>query len=203
MSEVAAIVLAAGRASRFGAGEGESKVLAVLEGRPLVRHVVERALASTASAVIVVTGNAAAGVGAALCGLPVLLVSNEDWASGMAGSLKAGIAAIPAATRGALVMLADMPLVAVATLDRLIADFAAAGEPDALLPRYRGEAGNPVLLGRSLFDAISTLRGDEGARKILRDGGRKVVHRDVDDPGIAIDVDTREALAALRDRLAR
>ena len=203
MSEVAAIVLAAGRGSRFGAGEGESKVLALLEGRPLVRHAVERALASKASRVIVVTGNAAARVGAALAGVSVQLVLNEDWADGMASSLKAGIAAMPATTRGALVMLADMPLVAVATLDRLIADFAAAGEPDALLPRYCGEAGNPVLLGRSMFDAISTLSGDEGARKILRDGGRKVVQCDVDDPGIAIDVDTREALAALRNRLAR
>jgi molybdenum cofactor cytidylyltransferase len=195
--EVAAIVLAAGRASRFGAGPGESKVLAEWAGLPLVRHVAMRALAARASPVVVVTGNAAAGVSAALAGLSVTLVANEDWARGMAGSLETGIAALPAATRGTLVMLGDMPLVCVETLDRLIAAFLDAVEPDAVVPVHGERSGNPVLLGRRLFGAIATLRGDEGARKLLAEPGRTILRCAVDDPGILVDVDTREALAAL------
>ena len=203
MSEVAAIILAAGRASRFGAGEGESKVLALFEERPLVRHVVDKALGSRASPVIVVTGKAGARVGAALTGLPVSLVANEDWASGMASSLKAGIAALPAQARGALVMLADMPLIAVATLDRLIAAFADAGEPDAVVPVRDGRPGNPALIGRAMFEELARLSGDEGARKLLARPDRTVLRCDIDDPGIAIDIDTPEALAALRGHVTR
>lgn len=201
MAEVAAIILAAGRATRFGAAAGESKVLADLAGVPLVRHVAMRALASTASPVLVVTGNAASRVGEALAGLPVAVVFNADWTSGMAGSLKTGIAALPSRAGGALVMLGDMPLVAASTIDRLVAAFLGAGESHAIVPVHRGRAGNPVLIGRAMFDEIAQLNGDEGARKLLMAPNRTILRCDVDDPGVAIDVDTRAALAALREHL--
>ncbi len=202
MADVAAIVLAAGRASRFGAADGESKVLADLAGLPLVRHVALRALASGASPVVVVTGNAAPQVGAALEDLPLSIVYNDAWAGGMASSLRAGIAALPTRTRGALVMLGDMPRVAASTLDRLAATFATHPEAHAILPVHRGHVGNPVLIGRAMFADLARLSGDEGARTLFGEPHRTILRCAVDDPGIAIDVDTREALAALRDDVA-
>jgi molybdenum cofactor cytidylyltransferase len=200
---VAAIVLAAGRARRYGAAADDSKVLAMLDGVSLVRHVVTTALASRASPVIVVTGQAAAAVDAALSGLPVALVHNPNYPAGMAGSLQAGLAALPDDVAGVLVLLADMPLVRSATLDALIAWFegeAAKGEaakPDAVLPTFEGRVGNPALLARAMFPALRDLRGDEGARKLLGQSNRLVAMCPVDDRGIEVDVDTRAALAAL------
>ena len=182
MAEVAALVMAAGRGTRFGAGADESKVLALLGGRPLVRHVVERALASRATQTFVVTGQAADAVAEALAGLPVTLVHNPAYASGMASSVKAGIAALPAHIDGALVMLADMPRVATATLDALIAAFAAAQSPDAVVPVHLGRQGNPVLLGRASFSEVSRLEGDAGARKLFARPGRTILPCPVDDP---------------------
>ena len=197
MAEVAALVMAAGRGSRFGAGADESKVLADLEGRPLVCHVVETALASRAAATLVVTGQAAQGVATALDTHPVALVHNPFFARGMAGSLKAGLVALPSNIEGALVLLADMPRVRVGTLDALIAAFDAAKDADAIIPVHDGREGNPALLARSLFAELMLLEGDAGARRLLSQKGRKIVRCPVEDPGILVDIDTRDALQAL------
>ena len=118
---IAAIVLAAGRSTRMG---GPNKLLAELNGKPLVRIVTDQALASKASEVIVVTGHQADQVTAALSGLDVTLLHNPDYAQGIASSVKAGIAAVPPDADGAVVCLGDMPLVGANLIDRLIEAFA-------------------------------------------------------------------------------
>ena len=191
-------MLAAGGASRFavGASAVDSKVVATLEGRALVAHVAAAALASPARPVIMVTGRGASQVTAALAGLDVRLVHNSAYAEGMAGSIAAGLAAVPATADAVLILLADMPRVAPATLDALIAAFERE-RPDAVVPVHDERRGNPVLISRALFPALLRLSGDEGARRILADGAHRVLHRVVDDPGVLVDVDTREALDAL------
>src|SRR5436309_480297 len=90
---IAAVVLAAGRSTRMG---GPNKLLAEIRGRPLVRIVVDEAVASHAKPVIVVVGHERGEVEKALAGLPVQFVHNPDFAQGLGTSLKAGIAAVPA-----------------------------------------------------------------------------------------------------------
>ena len=195
---IAAIVLAAGRASRFGAGASDSKVLAMLDGRPLIAHALACVMGSRAARCVVVTGHAGDAVAEALDGFPVTRVHNPDYASGLAHSLRTGLAALPATIAGAVILLADMPLVTSATLDALIAAFEVAPPgTKAVVPVHQGVRGNPVLLGRTLFGAVANLRGDEGARRLLADAGRGVVTCAVDDLGITVDVDTREGLRTL------
>ena len=197
MDRIAAIVLAAGRATRFAAPSGGSKLVAPLDGTPLLRHAVAAALASRATPVVVVTGHAAALTRAALdTGGSCRLVHNPDYVTGMAGSLQAGLAALPLDACGVLVLLGDMPRVAPRTLDNLIDAFAPA-RADAVVPVFRGRQGNPVLLGRSLFPRLMALTGDAGARALLGDPSCRVVACEVDDPGIHADVDTPGDLAAL------
>ena len=200
MSEIAAIILAAGRGIRFGSGSESSKVLAPLDGKPLLLHVVEAALASRCSETIVVTGHAAGAVAASLVGRDARLVHNANHASGMASSLKTGIAALPSTARGVVVLLADMPLITPTIIDQLIACFEA-GAAEAVVPTRQGRRGNPVLLGRSLFVAIAGLDGDEGARKLL--ASRDVREVGITDAAIASDIDTPDALARLREAEAR
>ncbi len=123
LSEIAAIILAAGLSSRFGAGPEETKLVVPLWGKPLVRNVAEAALASRARPIIVVTGHAAAQVEAALKNRDLSFISNPDYRTGLASSLKAGIAALPETAAGALILLADMPCVSVSLIDRLIQAF--------------------------------------------------------------------------------
>ena len=137
---VAAIVLAAGRGARFDAARG--KLLADYRGCPLARHAVRAALASKASKTIVVTGHARGDVEQALAGLPVNFAHNPDFASGVASSLRVGLARA-ADSAGALILLADMPAVGSATLDQLIAAFERAPGCAAVAPVISREARQP------------------------------------------------------------
>ncbi|HEX2552382.1 MAG TPA: nucleotidyltransferase family protein [Microvirga sp.] len=191
---VAAIVLAAGRGTRFGEGP---KLLASLRGKPLVRHVAEAALASTAHPVIVVTGHRAPEVEAALAGLPLAVAHNPDFAEGLSTSLKRGFAALDPGAEAAIVLLADMPLVDAALIDRLIQCWRES-RPAALVPVSGGRRGNPVVLSAVLAPEIARLSGDSGAGPLLR-GRADVVEEPVDAPGVLHDVDTPAALAALTE----
>lgn len=195
MSRVAAIILAAGRGSRFGEAP---KLLAPLEGRPLVRHVTEAVLASRVRPVLVVVGHKAGEVEAALHGLDLQIISNPDFAEGLSTSLKAGFAALPAEADGALVLLGDMPRIGPRLIERLWNGWVEAGSPAAAIPTCGGRRGNPVLLSRQLAGEIRDLKGDAGAGRMLR-GRADVIEVPVEDPAILLDIDTREALADLSD----
>lgn len=190
---IAALVLAAGRGARFATDA--NKLLQDFRGRPLLRRTVDAALASRADKTIVVTGHDHARVDDALAGLPIERVYNGDHAEGVASSLRAGFAHAEAAT-AIVVLLGDMPNIAPALIDRLIARFEGS-EAAAVIPVYKGRRGNPVLIGRALFPLVARLAGDVGARNLLR-ARDDALELDVDDAGVLADVDTSQDLRRLR-----
>jgi molybdenum cofactor cytidylyltransferase len=192
---IAAIVLAAGRSTRMGAA---NKLLADVGGKPMVRHVVEAALASQAMPVLVVTGHQADEVSAALAGLDVAFVANPDYAMGLSTSLKAGIRAVSKGVDGALVLLGDMPRIEAAHLDAMIAAFASEAGSAIVVPVHRGQRGNPVLWPAALFGDILALQGDVGARRLMARHASQVREIDLGTDAVLMDVDTPEALARLQ-----
>jgi molybdenum cofactor cytidylyltransferase len=192
-SEVAALVLAAGQGTRFGA---EPKLLAQLRGKPLVRWVAEAALGSRARPVIVVTGHRAAEVERTLADLAVAIVHNPAYADGLSTSLKTGFRALPPQAEAAVVLLGDMPLVGPSLIERLMAAWREGGRPTALVPVTAGRRSNPVVLSRRLAPEIMALDGDRGAAPLLR-GRSDVVELPIEDAALLHDVDTREALGRL------
>ena len=198
MNKIAAIILAAGRSTRFGQDRVATKAIAEFDGAPLVRRVAKAALASRASPVMVVTGHAGNLIAAAFEDYDVRVVDAPDYAVGLSRSLRAGVAAVPADAGGAIILLADMPLIAPALIDALIATFDAVPNAKAVVPTYAGRRGNPVLLGRALFAKIARLEGDRGAGQILAEM-EGVVECPVTDESIFVDVDTPEDLRQLAD----
>jgi molybdenum cofactor cytidylyltransferase len=197
MSDVAALVLAAGQGRRFG---DEPKLLASFRGTSLVRWVAQAALGSCAAPVIVVTGHRAEEIEAALADLAVEFARNPSYAEGLSTSLKAGFRALPARAEAAIVLLGDMPLVGSGVIDRLVDAWRASGRPSALVPMTDGRRSNPVVLSRSLAPEIMALDGDVGAGPLLRRRG-DVAEYPLDDPALLRDVDTPAALAGLRARI--
>lgn len=193
--DITAIILAAGRSTRMG---GPNKLLAELNGTPLVRIVAEQAIASRTSDVIVVTGHQSDQVQAALKGLKVRFVRNPDFADGLATSVKAGIAAVSPQADGAVVCLGDMPLIDAHLLDRLIEAFAPDRGSLIAVPVSDGRRGNPVLWSRRFFDELMTLDGDIGARHLIARHAEAVTEVAVDGNAAFLDIDTPQALADAR-----
>jgi molybdenum cofactor cytidylyltransferase len=195
---VAAVVLAAGRSTRMG---GPNKLLAEVDHRPLVRIAAEEALASGASAVVVVTGHQGTEIEKALAGLPVRLVHNPDFADGLATSLKAGIKALSADADAAIVCLGDMPCVDAKLMRQLIAAFAPERGALVVVPTFAGKRGNPVLWSRRFFPDLLAIEGDVGARHLIGRYGEAVVEVPVE-KGTLVDVDTPETLAEVVAEIA-
>ncbi|MER9853554.1 MULTISPECIES: molybdopterin-binding/glycosyltransferase family 2 protein [unclassified Mesorhizobium] len=188
--KVGIVLLAAGRSSRMG---GPNKLLALFDGKPLVRRTAERALGSKASGTIVVTGHQRERVRTALAGLDVTFADNPDFTEGLSTSLKAGIAYLPGDAAGVMIVLGDMPDITSDDLDGLIDAFRKAGGNAVVRASHDGKRGNPVLLPRSLFPAIAHLEGDTGARHLVETEGLDVIDVEIG-AAASVDVDTREAL---------
>jgi len=184
---IAGIVLAAGQSSR---ARPKNKLLHTVGGKPMVRCVSETALAAGLDPVVVVTGFGAEKIRAALAGLDVAFVHNDDFARGMGGSIGRGVAALPPDAAAAVILLGDMPEIAPATIKALIGAFDAAAGKDICVPVAEGRRGNPVLFGRAHFGALGAIHGDRGGKGIVAANPSRVVEVAVADPGVLADYDT-------------
>lgn len=191
---ITAIVLAAGRATRFGA----QKLLAPLHGRPLARWTIERVLASVVDDVVVVVGGDEEGLRAALAGLPVRCVPNRDYQDGMSTSLRAGVAALAPGTEATVVVLGDQPDLPSDVIDQLVAAHRHTGKP-VVVPLYADGRGHPVLFGADVFPELCAVRGDQGAREVIARDPSRVATVPLARPAPA-DVDTREEYERLSGR---
>jgi molybdenum cofactor cytidylyltransferase len=195
---VGAVVLAAGGAKRFGA----LKQVANWRGRPLVAHVADQALACPdISSVVVTVGAEATAVHAALGGRATILADVPDWESGQSRSVQAGLTALRAAEPhlgAAIFLLADQPGVTPELLSALVQRHRETLAP-VVAPRHNGQRGNPVLFDRATFDEFVGLRGDVGARSILRAHQDQIAWVDWPTPDVLIDVDSPDDYRALSD----
>jgi len=185
--KIAAILLAAGKSSRFGA----NKLLHPLAGTPIALRSAASLLTACPQAVAVVSPGSALQPLLEAAGLHAVV--SERAHEGMGESLKSAIAATPDAD-GWVVALADMPYVQPAThtaIMRALADGAAIAAPV-----YRGERGHPVGLSARFREDLLALEGDAGARMILKSHAHEIRLVEVDDPGVLKDIDTPADLAS-------
>jgi molybdenum cofactor cytidylyltransferase len=191
--QIAGIILAAGRSSRMG----RNKLLLELDGKAILAHAVDHAIAAGLSEIVVVTGHQAAKVRAALGSRPVKVIEAREHGLGMSASLKAGLRALDPKTDAALVMLGDMPQVSAALLRRLIGAYNPTEGSSIVLPTVDGKRGNPVLFDRRYFAEMLALEGDVGARHLIGAHDDQVAELAVEDAAVFTDVDTPEAYERL------
>jgi molybdenum cofactor cytidylyltransferase len=191
---IVGLVLAAGQSSRMGA---LNKLLIAIDGKPMIRYAVEAVLAAQLSPVFVVIGHQPDQVKKVLEGLPITFINNEEYASGLASSLKRGLAALPEDCDGMLVALGDMPLVTAAEITRLVNAFNPVEGRAIIVPTRRGKRGNPVLWGRQFFGEMKALEGDAGARSLMVAYPEALTEIEMTSDGVLTDIDTPQALARL------
>jgi molybdenum cofactor cytidylyltransferase len=191
---IAAIVLAAGQSRRMGA---RNKLLASVDGVPMVVRAVDAAIAGVNAGVYVVTGHEHEQVARVLAGRDVHLLHNSRYADGLSTSLARGLIALPEDVDGALVCLGDMPRVTMAHIEDLVEAFDPLQGRAICVPLWEGKRGHPVLWARQFFAEMCDIKGDVGARHLLGEYAELVSEIPVGDDGVLVDVDSPAALRAL------
>jgi molybdenum cofactor cytidylyltransferase len=190
-----AVVLAAGASRRFGS----PKQLVQFERKPLIQRVIAGATELAGSAVTVVLGAYAAEIAATLPPGTAGIIVNREWQEGIASSIRAAVARLPGACDGVLLLLADQPLVGSHSLGRLAAAWRR--QPRSIIAsRYRAVTGVPAIFPRWCFSDLAALRGDQGARLVLRRYPDHVVR--LAHPEAEVDIDYPEDLLELRSDTA-
>ena len=184
--KVAAIVLAAGESSRMG----RPKQLLNYEGTSLVRRIVTTCLRAKVSRVIIVLGAFAGEVAEELSGLDVETVYNPGWKEGMSSSIRTGINMIKEngdQVDCALLLVADQPFISEDIINRVFEEYRSSLK-SIVACEYGHTIGTPVLFERLHFSALKSLKGAEGAKKLLKQYSKEV-HL-VPFPLGAVDIDT-------------
>ena len=195
MSEViSGIVLAAGTSSRLG----QPKQLMELGGRPALQHVLDAASAAGLDELVVVLGHRAEDVAAALS-LPAgaRTVLNPDYATGQASSMRTGLAAASPSSVAAVLLLGDQPAMRPDDI-RAVTDAYRSGAGPIVQGSYRGVPGHPVLFDRTVWPDLLAVRGDRGARDLIKNHPDWVVHVDFD-AEVPADLDTMEDYERLKE----
>ncbi len=184
------VLLAAGASRRFGS----IKALARFESRSLIELAVERARSVVGNQLTVVLGAHADAILATGVLADITVLRHESWGNGLAESLRHGLLAVPPSAPAALIMLVDQPLVTTTDLRSLI-DTWLQDPTRAAAAEYAGDVGAPCILPRQSFAQLLELRGDRGAKALLRDmpGLARVPM-----PNATLDVDTPADLDSLR-----
>ncbi|UCF68683.1 MAG: nucleotidyltransferase family protein [Acidobacteriota bacterium] len=192
--QIAAIVLAAGESSRLC----RPKQLVDFEGQPLVRRAATTALGAGCRPVIVVLGAHAEHVERALEGLDVETILNRDWRSGMASSMRAGLAlaeSVSPRADAAIMLLADQPEVSADLLREMMRLHTDEAAP-VVACAYQDTLGVPALFDRQFWCQLTRVRGDRGARDWLRARADRVTS--VPFPGAGVDIDDEQDLQRVR-----
>lgn len=192
---IGTIILAAGESSRLG----QPKQLLEKNGQPLIRHMAQLAHDLNAGPVVVVVGANAEPITEALHDIQVRVVTNPDWKSGMASSLKIGVETLERALPDAiLVLLTDQPYVSRALVEQLI-ETATSTHKAIVASEYGDTLGVPVLFRPEFYDALKSLEGDTGARKLVQKHPDDVAGVPFEQGNI--DLDTPEDVAKWQESL--
>lgn len=194
---ISGIILAAGRSVRMG----RAKLLLELQGKSIVRHVVENALGARLDEVLVVIGNEAARIREEIEQYPVRIVENPLFAGGQSTSLQAGMRRIQPDAEAVIILMADQPFVGPETIDAIV-DRYQAERSLIVAPEYAGQIGAPVLFDRRLFPELLAASGDKGGRDIVRSHPDDVRVVRFDHSLAARDIDTWQEYEEIRRNLA-
>ena len=188
MNNTGIVILAAGDSSRLG----NMKQLLSFNGKTLLQHVIDEATEAGAQPIVVITGNNASKVKASIADSKVNIVENENWKEGMASGIVAGVRQVIKLDEGVkkiILAVCDQPFVSSELFEQLDQTQSKSGKP-IVASTYAGTVGTPALFSIGFFDQLLSLKGDEGAKKILKSNTKDVAP--VPFPKGEIDIDTQK-----------
>lgn len=197
MSRFSAILLAAGESRRMGA---TNKLLLPVAGQPLLCRTAATLLQIGLQELVVVVGHQQQVARDLLGAMPLRIVANEHYREGQMTSVHCGMLALQQPCDGVLVCLADLPLLEADDLRRLTDAFAHC-PTSVLVPTYRGERGNPIVLAHAHREQILAGERNLGCRRLIEKNPELVTALEMDNDHLVFDLDTPDAYERLQQRL--
>ncbi len=198
MKQVSAILLAAGESRRMG---GINKLGIPIGGVPLLRRTAHSLIQSKLGEIVAVVGHEEEVARGFLDGLPLKIVANMRYREGQMSSVHCGLAALSAPCEGVMIFLSDQPLLETADIDDLVNRFLSEPGISVLVPSYRGQRGNPIILSyRHRQDILSGER-NLGCKHFIEKNPALVTGLEMENDHVVFDLDTPEDLKQLQLRL--
>jgi len=184
---ISAILLAAGQSRRMN---GENKLIKNIRGIPLIKYSVQNILDSDINELIIVLGYQKEIVQKIIGkNEKIKFVSNENFETGMASSIKIGIKNLSKETSAFFICLGDMPLINKKIYNSLIL---AKTNKEIVIPTYKGKQANPVLFSISMKEKIMSIEGDVGAKNILNVKNNDILNLEILDKSSIKDFNTND-----------
>ena len=185
---ISATILAAGSSQRMG----DNKLLLPFQDDTLINIVCKTIIDSYLKPVFVVTGFENKKVLESLPKSIDKIIYNEDWSRGMATSINKAISSLPNNIDGNMIVLGDMPLITVKTINKLHQVFLNNNGNKIIYADYLGKQANPVIFPRKFFDEILHLNGDRGCKKIIYKNRKSSIGVPIDSSEVIFDCDTKD-----------
>jgi len=184
---VSAILLAAGKSERMG----QNKLLLPFGGRTVIQRTLDSLIASRVGEVIVVLGSKAQEINDSIGNRRALTVLNPNFAKGMSTSLITGLGMVSQGARFIMVALGDQPLITTIVYNKLV-EAAAGSDKGMILPVYKGERGNPIIISAAYRADLLKQAGDIGGRELLKQHPDDVLEVPVECEGVIVNINTKE-----------
>ncbi len=199
---IAGVILAAGASRRLGT----PKQLITWRGKHLIERVLDVALRSRLDSIVLVLGHESETIleilGDRIRHERIEVAINHEHRVGMSGSLRLGLSLVQETHPSVMFLLGDQPFVNSDAIDLLLKRFLSS-EKEICVPVHRGKRGNPTIFSRKYYRLMMDIKGDVGAREIIRTHPEDVLQVEMDNPLSFFDVDTRADLEILQAMDAR
>ncbi len=193
LDSIPIVILAAGLSTRFPG----NKLLYVVDGKPLIRHIVESALKSKADEVVVVVGHDAEKVSQQISDLDVIIVYNPNYRVGMSESVKKGLKAVYRWASAVIIHPADVAFVAPSIFNKVIEKYLETKAP-IVVAAYKGRRGHPILFSNKVFkDIFNISEKTMGLKYVTKKYADSTVIVETNSIEVITDIDTIEDLKVL------
>ena len=185
---ISATILAAGSSERM---EEANKLLLPYRSEALIKIVSTRLIDSLLDPIFIVTGYEHDKVVKLLPKSLDNIIYNKDWRKGMSRSIYKAISSLPRHIDGNMIVLGDMPLITVKTLNELKSVFLSNNGEKIIYAEYFGKQANPVIFPKKYFKEMLLLKGDNGCKDIISQNRKNTLGVSVDSSEVIFDCDTK------------
>ena len=185
---ITAILLAAGQSKRL---RGENKLTKLFKGKPLINHILFSLIKSKVNKIIVVLGFEHLKIKMKLLrSKKIKFVTNKNYKKGMSSSIKTGLKKLPKNSQGFLIVLGDMPNITKTTINKICLSITRS-DKEIILPKYKNRTGNPIGFKHSMIKNIYKIKGDKGARSIIKKNKKKIKFLNINSKSILTNLNTK------------